>query len=62
AKTDTKRVVPPPVKNGAPVQGRITAPPTAPTVTKHLQGKPIATRRIILPDREADDDGAGSGG
>ncbi|MDI3313411.1 MAG: hypothetical protein QJR12_03705 [Mycobacterium sp.] len=54
AKADTKRVVPPSVKNGAPVQGRITAPPVAPEVTKRLQGKPIATRRIIAPDPRPD--------
>ncbi|MBS4728367.1 hypothetical protein MSM1_08445 [Mycobacterium sp. SM1] len=50
AKADTKRVVPPSVKNGAPVQGRITAPPVTPEVTTRLQGKPIATRRILAPD------------
>ncbi len=54
-KTDTNRVVPPAVKNGAPVQGRITTPPAPPAVTKHVQGKPVATRRIIRPDPEADD-------
>jgi hypothetical protein len=51
AKPDTKRVVPPPVKNGAPVQGRISVPPNAPEVIKQLQGKPIATRRILGPDQ-----------
>lgn len=44
-KTDTKRVVAPSVKNGAPVQGRLTTPPVPP-VTKLVEGKPVATRRI----------------
>lgn len=48
-KTDTKRVAVPPVKNGAPVQGRFTAPPEAP-VTKRVEGKPVTTRRIVTPD------------
>lgn len=42
SKSDTKRVVVPAVRNGAPVQGRITTAP--PDVTKRLTGKPIATR------------------
>lgn len=41
-KPDTKRVVAPSVRNGAPVQGRITAAP--PEVSKRLTGKPIATK------------------
>lgn len=49
-KADTKRVSVPPVKNGAPVQGRITTPPPAPQVTKKVEGKPVATRRIIVPN------------
>ncbi|KAA8955101.1 MAG: hypothetical protein F6Q13_17235, partial [Mycobacterium sp.] len=61
AKPDTKRVVPPPVKNGAPVQGRITVPPNAPEVIKQLQGKPIATRRILAPDQAPDDVDGDSG-
>ena len=60
-KPDTKRIVGPTVKNGAPVQGRITAPPPAPAVVKHVEGKPVATRRILLPDDKRDDEGAGSG-
>jgi len=56
AKPDTKRVVAPTVKNGAPVQGRITTPPPAPEVTKRVEGKPIASRRILLPDHKRDDD------
>ncbi|WP_231995419.1 hypothetical protein [Mycobacterium sp. 1274756.6] len=44
-KTDTKRVVAPSVKNGAPVQGRITVPP--PAVTKRIAGKPVATRHVV---------------
>ena len=60
AKPDTKRIVAPAVKNGAPVQGRITTPPPSPEVTKRLDGKPIASRRILLPDQKRDDDDAGS--
>lgn len=59
AKADTKRVSVPTVKNGAPVQGRITTPPPSPSgpqVTKKVDGKPVATKRIILPDRNAVDD------
>jgi hypothetical protein len=57
AKPDTKRIVAPAVKNGAPVQGRITTPPPAPEVTKRVEGKPITSRRILLPDHKRDDDG-----
>jgi hypothetical protein len=55
-KAETKRVVPPSVKNGAPVQGRITTPQTAPEVVKRVAGKPIASRRILAPDDKRDDD------
>ena len=55
-KADTKRVVVPSVKNGAPVQGRITTPPPTPEVIKRVDGKPVATRRILLPDHKRDDD------
>ena len=57
AKADTKRVVVPSVKNGAPVQGRITTPPPTAEVIKRVDGKPVATRRILLPDPKRDDDG-----
>ena len=60
AKPDTKRIVAPAVKNGAPVQGRITTPPPSPEVTKRVDGKPIASRRILLPEHKRDDDDAGS--
>ena len=56
AKPDTKRIVAPAVKNGAPVQGRITTPPPAPEVVKRVEGKPIASRRILLPEQKRDDD------
>ena len=55
-KPDTKRVVAPPVRNGAPVQGRITMPPPTIEGTKRVEGKPIAGRRILLPDFKRDDD------
>jgi hypothetical protein len=55
-KTDTKRIVPPSVKNGAPVQGRIVSPSTAPEVVKRVAGKPVAARRILAPDQKPDDD------
>lgn len=57
AKADTKRLVPPAVKNGAAVQGRISTPPKLPEVTKHVQGKPVATRRIVGPDQRDEKDG-----
>lgn len=56
SKTETKRVVPPSVKNGAPVQGRIVAPPTTPEVVKRVAGKPVASRRILAPDQKPADD------
>lgn len=50
-KAATKRVTVPVVKNGAPVQGRITSPPPAPVVTKSVDGeKKITTRRIVVPN------------
>ncbi len=56
SKADTKRVVPPSVKNGAPVQGRITTPQSAPEVVKRVAGKPIASRRILPSDAKAEDE------
>jgi len=55
-KADTKRVSVPPVRNGAPVQGRLTTPPSLPAVTKKVDGKPVATRRIVVPGIGADGD------
>jgi hypothetical protein len=55
-KADTKRVVVPSVKNGAPVQGRITTPPPTAEVIKRVDGKPVATRRILLPEHKREDD------
>ncbi|OBI44564.1 hypothetical protein A5707_03200 [Mycobacterium kyorinense] len=54
-KVDAKRVVVPSVRNGAPVQGRITA--AAPEVTKRLAGKPVTTRRVVVADAASDDAG-----
>jgi hypothetical protein len=47
AKAETKRIATPPVRNGAPVQGRITATP--PIITTTVEGRPTATRRIVMP-------------
>jgi hypothetical protein len=59
AKADTKRVSVPTVKNGAPIQGRITTPPPAPLqVVKKVDGKPVATRRIIVPSSTPAEDDA----
>ena len=55
SKAETKRIVPPSVKNGAPVQGRIT-PQSTPEVVKRVAGKPIASRRILSPDTKAEDE------
>jgi hypothetical protein len=55
-KPGTKRVVPPSVKNGAPIQGRITSPLKPPEVIKRIEGKPIATRRLLAPEPRLDDD------
>lgn len=47
AKADTKRIVTPPVRNGAGVQGRITAAP--PVTTTTVEVKPVASRRMVMP-------------
>jgi hypothetical protein len=52
AKTETKRVSVPAVRNGAPVQGRLVPPPAAPTVVTRVEGKPVATKRVVAPARE----------
>lgn len=54
-KAETKRVSVPSVRNGAPVQGRLTAPPPLPPVAKTAEGKPVATRRITVRDSRSDD-------
>lgn len=46
SKADTKRITAPAVRNGAPVQGRITTPASGPVVTTRIDGKPVAARRI----------------
>jgi hypothetical protein len=56
SKAETKRIVPPTVKNGAPVQGRIATPQNAPEVVKRVAGKPIASRRILPAEDKRDDD------
>ena len=48
-KADTKRISVPTVKNGAPVQGRITTPPPALVVTKSTDDRKVATRRVVIP-------------
>lgn len=58
AKPDTRRVSVPPVRNGAPVQGRLTTPPTLPPVTKKEDGAPVVTRRVIIPRKLSEDDPA----
>jgi hypothetical protein len=58
AKAETRRVSVPPVRNGAPVQGRITPPPTLPPVTKKEDGAPVVTRRVVMPRRLSEDDAA----
>ncbi|MCB0928569.1 MAG: hypothetical protein KDB70_11760 [Mycobacterium sp.] len=45
----TRRVSVPAVRNGAPVQGRINVPPAPAAVTKRVDGKVVATRRIVTP-------------
>jgi hypothetical protein len=55
-KPGTKRVVPPSVKNGAPIQGRLTSPLRPPEVIKRVEGKPVASRRILAPDLRLEDD------
>ena len=45
AKPETKRVSVPPIRNGAPVTGRLVSVPTVPAVARSLDGIPVATRR-----------------
>ena len=49
AKADTKRVSVPPVRNGVPVQGRLSPPAALPPVTKSADRKPVVTRRVVAP-------------
>ena len=58
AKAETRRVSVPPVRNGAPVQGRLTVPPNLPPVTKKEDGSPVVTRRVVIPRKLSDDDAA----
>lgn len=52
-KPDTKRVSVPPVRNGAPVQGRLVVPPAVPPVVRKIEGTPVVTRRIVAPTNTA---------
>jgi hypothetical protein len=56
AKTETKRVSVPTVRNGAPIQGRLVPPPVPPpaasTALTRVEGKPVATKRVVAPARE----------
>jgi hypothetical protein len=61
AKPDTKRVSGPSIRNGAPVQGRLTAPPNIPVVTTKGDGQAVATKRIVLPHSRNEDDQASEG-
>lgn len=54
-KADTRRVSPPQVRNGAPVQGRLTTPPALPPVTKKVDGAPVVTRRVVPPSSKGED-------
>jgi hypothetical protein len=60
-KADIRRVSVPPVRNGAPVQGRLTTPPTLPPVTKKVDGAPVVTRRVVVPSGNAEDAAEDSG-
>ena len=55
AKADTRRVSIPPVRNGAPVQGRLTTPPALPPVTKKVDGSPVVARRVVMSDNRSGD-------
>jgi hypothetical protein len=57
AKPDTRRVSVPPVRNGAPVQGRLSTPPTLPPVVKK-EDAPVVTRRVIVPRKLSEEDPA----
>lgn len=52
SKPETRRVSVPPVRNGAPVQGRLTAPP--PPVVKNIDGTPVVTRRPAAANTKRD--------
>lgn len=55
SKTAPKRVSVPPVRNGAPVQGRLIPPPSLPAVTKKGEGIQVAVRRTVRPDDKPQD-------
>ena len=58
-KPDTKRVSVPPVRNGAPVQGRLIPPASPAPAEGKPAGKPVAARRIIAPASKTHDDRTG---
>lgn len=49
-KADTKRVSVPPVRNGAPVQGRLGGATGIPPMTAKVDGTPVVTRLIVGPE------------
>ena len=57
-KADTRRVSVPTVRNGAPVQGRLTTPPLLPPAVKKEDGAPVVTRRVIVPRKLSEEDAA----
>lgn len=59
AKVDTKRITAPAVRNGDPVQGRVTARPSPPQTAK--QDSPPPPRHNPEPDQKGGDDVAGPG-
>lgn len=51
-KPDAKRVSVPQVRNGAPVQGRVTMTPPVSGVGRILDGKPVAAKRVNPPNAD----------
>lgn len=53
--SESKRVVAPGVKNGAAVQGRISALPEIPEVVKRIDSRLVETKRIVVPTHPGTD-------